>query len=260
MASRRARARARRRKKKIARIERRGRGRVSGGGGRFPISKGQFSGVKGIAAAAFLRSPLGKKALSVAIGRGRAAIRRASGGRLFANRRPPIDLVSTTGRAIATRPTKSLARRGATTAVKIAAGGVAFEAGSTIFSSFAGGENVVRKLQSGGGRSRPRGGSIAFTPGQVVPKDSIVSTWVANGVPFANLADGRVMVRRKNGTIKTFRRPRPIVLGRNPGVRDIVRADKKIDQLLKVVRKRFPPSRRAAPRSAPAAITQVRSG
>ena len=77
-----------------------------------------------------------------------------------------------------------------------------------------------------------------------MPTDSITHTWVANGVPFAQLADGRVMVRRKNGTIKTFRRPRPIVLGRNPGVRTLARADKKIDALLKLVRKRFPAARR----------------
>ena len=77
-----------------------------------------------------------------------------------------------------------------------------------------------------------------------MPTDSITHTWVANGVPFAQLADGRVMVRRKNGTIKIFRRPKPIVLGRNPTVRQLVRADKKIDKVLKLVRKRMPAARR----------------
>jgi len=146
--------------------------------------------------------------------------------------------------------TRQLALRSAVpVAVGAGAAGVAFEAGRTIFDAIPGGVDMARRIRgSGGGTRRTRGQAVPFTPGGIVPTDSITHTWVANGVPFAQLADGRVMVRRKNGTIKTFRRPRPIVLGRNPGVRDLVRADKKIESLLKMVKKRMPARRYTAPR------------
>jgi len=190
-----------------------------------------------------LRSGIGKRILTIA----RQRISRIPGIGRFAGRTRRARPVGTTGREIATRPTRSIARRTTVAAAKVAATGVAFEAGSTVFSAIRGGEDVVRRLgEPRRGRAPARG--IPFTPGGIVPTDSITHTWVANGVPFAQLADGRVMVRRKNGTIKTFRRPRPIVLGRNPGVRELVRADKKIDALLKLVKKRFPARRTAAPR------------
>lgn len=141
--------------------------------------------------------------------------------------------------AIATRSrAATLARR----TVVFGASGAAFEGGSQILQGLGGVQ--VPSLRRRGGARRGQAMGIPFQPGGIVPTDSITHTWVANGVPFAQLADGRVMVRRKNGTIKTFRRPKPIVLGRNPSVRQLVRADKKIDQLLKLVRKRFPPARR----------------
>ena len=153
-------------------------------------------------------------------------------------------------KALAPRSTAAIAvRAAAPVAVGAGAAGLAFEAGRTIFDAIPGGVDLARRIR---GRIPSRRGGraqgVPFTPGGIVPTDSITHTWVANGVPFAQLADGRVMVRRKNGTIKTFRRPRPIVLGRNPGVKDLVRADKKIDSLLKMVKKRFPARRTAAPR------------
>jgi len=197
-----------------------------------------------------IRSALFRKGLTVArqrlarlpgIGRVLRTTRRARG--------PQVPLVFGT-RAPAVRSTRAIALRSAAP-VAIGAGtaGVAFEAGRTIFDAIPGGVDLARRIR---GRVPSRRGGraqgVPFTPGGIVPTDSITHTWVANGVQFAQLADGRVMVRRKNGTIKTFRRPRPIVLGRNPGVRELVRADKKIDALLKMVKKRFPARRTAAPR------------
>ena len=213
------------------------------GSGVPPIHQASISGLKGAILRATLKSQIGKKAINV----GRQQFGRLPGvGRFFrGGRRPQVELLGPGGRSIATRPPTSIARRTAIGAGKVAIGGAAFEAGSTLFAQFAPrGEDVARRIRSGGGSRR----GVPFSPGTVVPTDSITHTWVANGVPFAQLADGRVMVRRKNGTIKTFRRPRPIVLGRNPGVRDLVRADKKIDGLLKLVKKRFPARRTAAPR------------
>jgi len=130
--------------------------------------------------------------------------------------------------------------------------GAAFEGVSKVFEQFGPeidlerGVELARHARRGFPKRGPQ--TMDFNVGQNIAPHQVVKTWVANGVQFAQLADGRVMVRKKNGTIKTFRRPKPIVLGRNPGVRDIVRADKKIEALLKVMRKRMPAARR---RSAP---------
>jgi len=210
---------------------------------------GPGGGVRSVGRAA-ARSSLGRRLATIA----RQRISRLPGIGRFAGRTrratQQVPLVNFGSRAAAVRPSRSLAiRAAAPIAIGAGAGGVAFEAGRRIFDAIPGGVDVARRIR---GRlpSRRGGGTqgIPFSPGGIVPTDSITHTWVANGVPFAQLADGRVMVRRKNGTIKTFRRPRPIVLGRNPGVRDLVRADKKIEALLKMVKKRMPARRTAAPR------------
>ena len=203
------------------------------------------AGLPLIAAAAriglgIVRSPIGKRLLTVA----RQRLSRIPGFGRFgrttrAARSRTTGLATTTTRAVATTRT-STAKTIAKKAVVLGAGGFAFEGGSRILDAIAGGRDVARSI----GKARGKARGIAFTPGAQVPTDSITHTWVANGVPFAQLADGRVMVRRKNGTIKIFRRPRPIVLGRNPTVRQLVRADKKIDKVLKLVRKRMPAARR----------------
>jgi len=262
-------AQARRRARSTARRAERPRGRRRGGksGGRTAreivgLSRferiarkrsGEFGPGGGIRAAGrgLARSQLGRRALTIT----RQKLSRVPGiGSLFRTTRrargPQVPLVNFGTRAVATRSTTAIAARAAVpVAVGAGAAGVAFEAGRTIFDAIPGGVDLARRIR---GRVPSRRGGraqgVPFTPGGIVPTDSITHTWVANGVPFAQLADGRVMVRRKNGTIKTFRRPRPIVLGRNPGVRDLVRADKKIDSLLKMVKKRFPARRTATPR------------
>jgi len=211
----------------VRRMARKRIGEIGPGGGVRSIGRG------------LVKSPLGRKALTVA----RQQFARIPGIGRFAGstRRARAASVSLTP---AVRSTRAVAvRAAAPVAIGAGAAGLAFEAGRNFPDIISGGIDVAKRIRGGISR-RSRGQAVPFTPGGIVPTDSITHTWVANGVPFAQLADGRVMVRRKNGTIKTFRRPRPIVLGRNPGVRDIVRADKKIDALLKVVRKRFPPARR----------------
>lgn len=223
---------------RINRITRRRIGEIAPGGGIRQVGK------------AFARSSIARKALTVA----RQRLSRVPGlGRAFGRTRraraAQVPLVFGT-RAPAIRTTRALAVRAAVpVAVGAGAAGAAFEAGRTIFDAIPGGVDLARRIRrGGGGAQRGQGQAVPFTPGGLVPTDSITHTWVANGVPFAQLADGRVMVRRKNGTIKIFRRPRPIVLGRNPGVRDLVRADKKIEALLKMVKKRMPARRTAPPR------------
>jgi len=252
MASKRARRRARKAAIRLKFKEERGvRGQAGpSGGGRTPTRAASLSGLKGAVVRAALRTQTARRLANIA----RQQLARIPGvGRLAATtRRSQANARARQGigeRSLARKRSRALALRGPTTAIAIGAGagGVAFEAGRRFFDAIPGGIDVVKRFRGGGSR-RGRQQAIPFTPGGVVPTDSITHTWVANGVPFAQLADGRVMVRRKNGTIKTFRRPRPIVLGRNPGVRDLVRADKKIDSLLKLVKKRFPARRTAAPR------------
>jgi len=264
MASKRARKRARQQANRArggARTtKRQSRGGRSGGRGdrvsrlvtkstaRFFAKKAIESGVGTVGGGigGFARSQIVRRTLTVARQR---ASKLPGIGRLFRTTqrsRGQVPLVNFGTRAVTRRSTAALATRAAVpVAVGAGAAGVAFEAGRTIFDAIPGGVDMVRRIRAGGGGSRrTRGQAVPFKPGALVPTDSITHTWVANGVPFAQLADGRVMVRRNNGTIKTFRRPRPIVLGRNPGVRDLMRADKKIDGLLKMVRKRFPAARR----------------
>jgi len=243
MASRRSKKRAKRARRRAKGGDFRDRKRGSRGRGGIPIRAASFGGVKGAIARAVAKSSIGKRALTIA----RQQISRIPGVGRFAGRTRRA-ASGESARAIRIRQkagnlavgNRSLARRAARGLATAAVAGAALEAGSTVFSAL-GGEDVARRFATRGGRgTSQRARGVPFTPGTVVPTDSITHTWVANGVPFAQLADGRVMVRRKNGTIKTFRRPRPIVLGRNPGIRDISRAYKKIDTLLKVMRKHFP--------------------
>ena len=250
MASRRSRKRRRRRNLDTSRLTRRQvrarAGRRAGrtaARGEIPIRKGLFGGGRGLIAAAVLRTRIGKRLATVA----RQQISRIPGlGRFARTTRAARARTAPSGNlGLAVRTTKpsAIATIGKRTVV-VGAGGFAFEGGSRILKAIGG-----VKVPDISPRSRtPARRGVPFTPGTQVPTDSITHTWVANGVPFAQLADGRVMVRRKNGTIKIFRRPKPIVLGRNPSVQQLVRADKKIDKLLKLVRKRFPPARRNPPR------------
>jgi len=126
-------------------------------------------------------------------------------------------------------------------------------------------ENVLNFLLPG----TPFGGngSNPFTVGQVFMQNQIVKTWEANGVWFARQADGLNWVQRKNGTIKSFRNVRPIVLtssgASTPKIAE--RALKALYNQYKGMRKAFKPFDKPAPRrAAPRApigdnVTQIRN-
>ena len=96
---------------------------------------------------------------------------------------------------------------------------------------------------------------------------NIVGTWVANGVVFYRLADGKLAVVRKNGTVRVWRPKKPIVLY-SDGAKDLktmLKADKALDkqarQLAKVLSRRAPkPSSRRAPRQAATLVEVVNPG
>ena len=96
---------------------------------------------------------------------------------------------------------------------------------------------------------------------------NVVGTWEANGVVFMRLSDGKLAVRRKNGTVRVWRPKKPIVLYAS-GAKDLktmIRADKALDkqarQLAKVLSRRAPkPSSRRAPRQAATLVEVVNPG
>jgi len=78
-----------------------------------------------------------------------------------------------------------------------------------------------------------------FQRGMELPsKDTVVKVWEANGIPFARLLDGRIAVQRLDGTIKTYRPHKSIVIGKNPRLGSVLRAEKKLSRLRKGL-KRF---------------------
>lgn len=71
------------------------------------------------------------------------------------------------------------------------------------------------------------------------PAYMVVKEWRAGEAQFYKLIDGRVAVySRKKGTWKVFRPQKHIVLSRNPKVNDLIRADRKIDVLMKALARR----------------------
>lgn len=98
-----------------------------------------------------------------------------------------------------------------------------------------------------------RGGPLApIMPGETVPADQIVKVWTTNpavGYPrFGKLADGRGVVQKIDGSIKTFRFPKHIVVSRNPRIRSLSRAAKRLDKLTAGLMKAPAQAKRAATR------------
>lgn len=130
----------------------------------------------------------------------------------------------------------------------IAAIGAATGIGITADAIISGGGQALDKI-GGGIQRRTTGGfmpapgtgrSMARLPGvggQLPAGTTIVKTWHTGTAAFARLADGRIAVQRKDGTIKTYRPQKHIVIPRNPRVGTLIRADKRLDRLTKGLRK-----------------------
>jgi len=87
---------------------------------------------------------------------------------------------------------------------------------------------------------RGTGQSMATLPavgGQLPPGNVVVKTWNTGTAQFARLLDGRIAVQRKDGTIKTYRPQKHIVIPRNPRVGTLIRADKRMKRLVKGLKK-----------------------
>jgi len=66
----------------------------------------------------------------------------------------------------------------------------------------------------------------------------VIGGWVANGVPFYKLSNGYIAVKKKNGTIKVYKPPKPIVLmpTGSGDLRTLLRADAVITKQAKKIR------------------------
>lgn len=96
-------------------------------------------------------------------------------------------------------------------------------------------------------------GEIRGAPPGIAP-GAVVKTWSTRGVSvtFYKLSDGRIACQKKDGTWKIWRPAKHLVISRNPKVNALLRADKKIDKLMKALARRAGVSRR---RARPAART-----
>ena len=86
------------------------------------------------------------------------------------------------------------------------------------------------------GAGKPQG-QLPGVGGTLPSKDTVVKVWTTGTANFARLLDGRIAVQRKDGTIKTYRPQKHIVIPRNPRVGTLIRADKRLERLTKGLRK-----------------------
>lgn len=102
----------------------------------------------------------------------------------------------------------------------------------------------------------PSGGdgiAIPMPGGGGLPQVQVVGSWVANGVVFYRLADGKLAVQNKKGRWKVWRPKRPIVLYADgaSNIKTMLRADRALDkqakQIAKMLNRRAPKTRKSPP-------------
>jgi len=155
------------------------------------------------------------------------------GGTRALARRPPIIDARGPGASFGT-----LARRGG----GLLAGGGAFALGGEALSGlFGGGDD--------GGTTAVRGPIEELKPGMVLPDGTVIGkVWSTDGgVP--NMATSwdrkKGIAMRRDGTVKVFRYQKHLVISRNPRVRTINRAAKRVDSLTKSLVKTRTAAKRA---------------
>ena len=119
--------------------------------------------------------------------------------------------------------------------VKVVGGAVGLTAATEVITGqspipFVRGELSKRLRSWQGGRGMPSRGLARQTRGLAVgqelpPSHQVVRVWQTfeGGPVFARLADGHIAVRKKDGTIKTFRPYRPVVIPRKWNARSMSR-------------------------------------
>jgi len=138
-----------------------------------------------------------------------------------------------------------LAVSGAMVAAPVVARQLARKRGVQMAAVAGGGALVARAAFGGGGGRGGGGGMVPFDPG------GVAYSWNTGTAEFHRLADGRIAVQRKNGTWKVYRPSKHIVVSRNPRVGTLIRADKRIDRLMRGLSRRMPQKRRRGTTAAP---------
>jgi len=106
----------------------------------------------------------------------------------------------------------------------------------------------------------PQAPDIQIGPPSPMQGVQVVGTWVANGVKFYRLADGKLAVQNKRGRWKVWRPKRPIVLYADgaSNLKTMLRADKALTKQAKkiaaMLNRRAPRPRKAAGRPPTGAI------
>ena len=96
------------------------------------------------------------------------------------------------------------------------------------------GGKALQPMHPGTGKSMAQ---LPGVGGHLPAGTTIVKTWNTGTAQFARLADGRIAVQKKDGTIKVYRPQKHIVIPRNPRIGTLIRADKRLDRLVKGLRK-----------------------
>jgi len=171
--------------------------------------------------------------------------RRRAGGKIKSQFEQGIEMAL--GTALIAGTGGSSAGFGAVTKrfVKTAGPGIARGAarkGATIAAGAGAGVLLDRAVTGRGQQMAHRGagkamGQLPGVGGQLPSKDTVVKVWTTGTANFARLLDGRIAVQKKDGTIKTYRPQKHIVIPRNPRVRTLMRADKRLERLTKGLRK-----------------------
>lgn len=66
-----------------------------------------------------------------------------------------------------------------------------------------------------------------------IPAGAIVKRWSTGTAVFYKLADGRIAAQRKDGSFRIYRPKKHIVVSSNPRVGTLLRADARLDKLVK---------------------------
>lgn len=126
-----------------------------------------------------------------------------------------------------------------------AAGG-AFELGSRALpggASFPGGSNLGAITAFGGGQDLGDYPGDLPSSGMNFGTTYITRTWTTNeqtGFPFfMALADGRIVVTRSDGSLKSYRPHKPVVFSKKPTIPQMVKAQRKLNRLRTQVKKEF---------------------
>ena len=101
----------------------------------------------------------------------------------------------------------------------------------------------------GGGEMGQPGGFLGGIfdvqpPQALAPGVSVAYSWNTGTATFYRLTDGRIAVRRKNGIWKVWRPQKHIVVSRNPRTGTLIKADKRIDKLMRGLARRMPAAAR----------------